>query len=97
MQAVPQCQGNWPVRSRPGKAQNGRPTSREKTVTETERLKLKNDKPEKAITRTGVREVEETGTLEVQLGESYDATIQLSTCYNYETIANPVVCLIYDI
>ncbi len=41
-------------------------------------------------------EVEETGTLEVQLGESYDATIQLSTCYNYETIANPVVCLIYD-
>lgn len=40
--------------------------------------------------------VEEDAPLSLSLGETYDATLQASVCYSYQTIATPTVCLLYD-
>ncbi len=40
--------------------------------------------------------VEEDAPLSLSLGETYDAIVQASVCYSYQTIATPTVCLLYD-
>ncbi len=40
--------------------------------------------------------VEEDAPLSLSFGETYDATLQASACYSYQTIATPTVCLLYD-
>lgn len=40
--------------------------------------------------------VEEDAPLSLSLGETYDATLQASVCYSYQTIATQTVCLLYD-
>ncbi len=39
-------------------------------------------------------DIPEFGPVSLQIGEKYETTIQTNICYEYETIANPVVCLI---
>ena len=39
--------------------------------------------------------VEEDAPVSLNLGESYESTLQASVCYTYESIATPTVCLLY--
>ncbi|MEK6920599.1 MAG: hypothetical protein AABX82_01845 [Nanoarchaeota archaeon] len=41
-------------------------------------------------------QVEEDAPVSLSLGESYDATLQASLCYTYQTIATPTACLLYN-
>lgn len=41
-------------------------------------------------------QVEEEGPVSLSLGESYDATVQASLCYTYQTVATPTACLLYN-
>jgi hypothetical protein len=40
--------------------------------------------------------VEEDSPLSLSLSDTYDATLQASVCYSYQTIATEPVCLLYD-
>ncbi len=41
-------------------------------------------------------QVEEDAPVSLSLGESYDATMQASLCYTYQTVATPTACLLYN-
>jgi hypothetical protein len=41
-------------------------------------------------------EVNEDNVLSLSLGETYEAALQVSACYSYQTIATPTVCLLYE-
>jgi hypothetical protein len=41
-------------------------------------------------------EIQENNVLDLSLGDTYEATMQASVCYTYQTVATPTVCLLYD-
>ncbi len=41
-------------------------------------------------------QVPEDGPISLSLGNSYEAILQTSVCYSYQTIATPTVCLLYN-
>lgn len=41
-------------------------------------------------------EVSEDGPVSLPLGNTYATTVQASSCYTYQTIATPTVCLLYN-